>query len=283
MYNRLSLIVTVPLATMALLVSASTSATVLFYSTPFSVTDSIVSDVGASFSGTLSGSQPLALPRFDPIFGTLQAVEIGFQSDYEIKLYVGAHDDDPETFLSIHTRIDAGIDASVDGSLRVQLQDPSSSSTILNFPSVNGSCYEQQTGPLLDGYISCHDYASSGSSTYDALMPLGALGLTDFVGTDPINLFTALNGTFSGTCDSDDGDSGEHDYCEILQASIDWSGLVGVTYTYAIDGGGGDPTGGGGSDGGSHMVPEPGTNLLIAIGLSLLALLRRRPAAMKRA
>lgn len=60
-------------ATIALLAglaaSTNTWATVIFYSTPFSVTDSIVSDVGASFSGTLSGSQSLVLPRL--IKGTL--------------------------------------------------------------------------------------------------------------------------------------------------------------------------------------------------------------------
>ncbi len=63
------------LATMSLLAGLALStnawAAVAFYSTPFSVTDSITSPVGASFSGTLSSSQPLELPRFNPTLGTL--------------------------------------------------------------------------------------------------------------------------------------------------------------------------------------------------------------------
>ncbi len=166
----------------------------------------------------------------------------------------------------INDHNDAGIDASVEGSLRIQLFDPSSSITTLNFPLVNGFCYKLISEAEA---VSCFDNVFS-SSTYNALMPLGALGLVDFVGTDPINLFTALNGTFSGVCDSDD----LADECQ-LSVRIDWLGLVGVTYTYGI-GGRGDPPGGGG---GGNTVPEPDSNLLIAIGLVLLALLRRRPVA----
>lgn len=264
-------------AIMALLaglaVSTNTWATVLFYSTPFSVTDVSRGPVGASFFGTLSDFELLELPRFNQTLGSLQGVEIEFQSDYEVIILGQAGDLRGEWDLIpvppfvINERNDAGIDASVGGSLQVQLFDPSNSTTTLNFPSVNGFCYESNS----DGDpVSCLNNVFS-PSTYDALMPLGALGLLDFVGTDPINLSTALNGTFSGVCDGDD----VGDECE-LGVRINWFGLVGVTYTYEVDGRG-DPPGGG--DGG-NTVPEPDSNLLIAIGLVLLALLRRRPIAM---
>ncbi|MDP1645792.1 MAG: choice-of-anchor E domain-containing protein [Thiobacillus sp.] len=261
------------IAIMALLaglaVSTNTWATVLFYSTPFSVTDIITEPVEGSFSGTLSASQLLELPRFDPTLGTLQGVEIEFQSNYEVFILGEARDTRGEfVFFPFGESNDAGIDASVEGSLRVQLFDPSSSTTTLNIPSVNAFCYESISvaEPVL-----CLAQTSSTANAYNALMPLGALGLLDFVGADPINLFTSLGGTFFGTCDGDD----LADECA-LQVRINWFGLVGVTYTYGIDGGG-DPPGGGG---GGNTVPEPDSNLLIAIGLVLLALLRRRPVAM---
>lgn len=264
-------------AIMALLaglaVSTNTRATVLFFSTPFSVTDVSSGPVGASFFGTLSDSQLLVLPRFDPTLGTLEGVEIQLQSDFVVFMLLQAFDGQPEaTFIPVPPFIinehnDAGIDASVDGSLRVQLFDPSSSTTTLNFPSVNGFCNELISDA---GNASCLDNVFS-PSTYDALMPLGALGLLDFTGTDPINLFTALNGTFSGVCDSDD----VGDECE-LGVRITWSGLVGVTYTYGIDGGGDPP--GGGDDGNS--VPEPTTLVLFGLAGLGLALSRRRSKAL---
>lgn len=256
-----------------LALSTNTWATVAFYSTPFSVTDVSSGPVGDSFSGTLSDVQFLELPRFDPTLGTLEDVEIQFQSDYVVFMLLQAFDGRPEaTFIPvppfvINAHNDAGIDVSVEGSLRVQLFDPSSSTTTLNFPSVNGFCYE-----LISDAVdaSCLDNVFS-PSTYDALMPLGALGLLDFVGTDPINLLTALNGTFSGVCDSDD----VGDECE-LGVRITWSGLVGVTYTYGIDGGGDPP--GGGDDGNS--VPEPTTLVLFGLAGLGLALSRRRSKAL---
>lgn len=137
----------------------------------------------------------------------------------------------------------------------------------MNFPSLNAFCYERISEA---DSVSCLAQPRS-ITAYNAVMSLGALGLPDFVGTDPINLFTSLNGAFSGNCDGDDlGDE-----CE-LGVRINWFGLAGVTYTYGIDGGG-DPPGGGV---GGNTVPEPESNLLIVIGLVLLALLRRRPVAM---
>ncbi len=83
-------------ATMALLaglaVTANTSATVIFYSTPFFATDVSSGPVGDSFSGTLSDSELLALPRFDPTLGTLQGVEIQFQSNYRVAVIAQARD-----------------------------------------------------------------------------------------------------------------------------------------------------------------------------------------------
>lgn len=257
--------------TMALLaglaVSTNTLATVIFYSTPFIVEDASSGPVVDSFSGTLSDVQFLELPRFDPALGTLEGVEIQVQSDYQIFIRERASDDVVEVgiiFIDVPHN-DAGIDASVQGSLRVQLQDPFGIATPFNFPSANTFCYTSIAAP-----VSCNKELLGSPSTYDALLPLGALGLLDFVGSDPINLFTLLNGTFSGVCDGDD----EGDEC-VLGVAISWSGLVGVTYTYGIDGGGDPPWGGGGG----NTVPEPDSNLLIAIGLVLLALLRRRPVA----
>jgi hypothetical protein len=252
-----------------LAVSTDTRAAVLFYSAPFSVTDVRSGPVGSSFSGTLSDSQGLDLPRFNPMFGTLQGVELQFQSTYEVFILGEARDTRGEfVFFPFGDSNDTGIDATVGASLRVQLFDPSSSTTTLNIPSKNAFCYEAIS---VAQPASCLAQVSSTGNAHNALMPLGALGLLDFVGTDPINLFTLLNGTFSGTCDGDD----LADECE-LSVRINWRGDVGVTYTYGVTGPG-DPPGGG--DGGTP-VPEPDSTLLFVIGLITLAFLRRRPAAM---
>jgi hypothetical protein len=256
--------ITVMALLVSLVVSTNTWAAVVFYSTPFSVTDVVSDPVAGGFSGTLSDSQPLELPRFAPTLGTLQAVEIQFQSSYQVFILGEARDLRGEFIaFPFGGSNDTGIDASVEGVLRIQLFEPSSSSTTLNIPSVNAFCYEaiDEAEP-----VSCLAQPPTTATAYSALMPLGALGLPEFVGTDPINLFTLLSGTFSGTCDSDD----THDECA-LGVRIDWSGLVGVTYTYAATQPG-DPAGGGGS----NTVPEPASILLIAIGPIMLALIRRR-------
>ena len=254
-------------ATMALLaglaLSSNTWAAVIFYSTPFFVTDGVSGEVGTSFSGTLSGSQGLTLPRFDPTLGSLQAVEIQFQSSYDVFALAEASDDRSEFDLIpiiniiVNERNDAGIDALIQGSLRLQLTDPSSSFSLLNFPSLNAFCSDESMDAF--GRTSCFSQQSSAASSYNGLLPLSSFSLAAFAGADPLNLFTSMTSSFSGNCDG--GDIG--DVCDFA-ARINWTGTVGVTYTYGT--GGGDPV----------DVPEPRTIFLMTMGMALLFILRRR-------
>ena len=65
MKSRLQSILAVTATLAGLAASANLGATVIFYSTPFAVSDVISTPVGDSFSGLLSGSQLLELPRFN--------------------------------------------------------------------------------------------------------------------------------------------------------------------------------------------------------------------------
>jgi hypothetical protein len=178
----------------------------------------------------------------------------------------GDFDQSPFPPFAVNERNDAYVNATVDGSLLIQLYDPSSSSGTFGLPEMqNGCAVSNSSGDA----ISClTGEPLSDTGVWNGTLPIDVLGLPAFAGSDPINLLMVLSGSMSGLCDSDD----TGDYCYVGVGGISWSGEVTVRYTYAPDG---DPGGGGGGD--PTPVPEPTSLALLATGAAgMLVKARRR-------
>lgn len=242
--------------------SGYTEATVISYSSEFSMEDNIQSDVAGSFHSSLSDFDLLTLPRFDGTLGTLQDVDISFTGFYFIDLFATAYDTVVESDylvfppMIINVRNDAGISATIESLLAITLTNPSSSSYTIHPASVHDDCYVHPTGDAAEAITGCGIRGDS-SGTTNGSLSTALFDLTDFIGTDALSFSTQMSGSLSGDCDSDDAG----DECHILNSLLKWDGDITVNYTYLAagdDGGGGDP---------STTVPEPTTLALLVIGL----------------
>jgi hypothetical protein len=247
------------------------------YSRFFDVYDSVFAlDVSSGYSVSLFDSAVQQVPRFDPTLGTLQAVSVSIDSSYQSILSIDATDERGEFDLfplppiAYNHRNDTFHEALLNASFTVQLLEPNSfTPRSLSANTLGAFC--EQSKEDYDGASSSADDVFCNRITslmfaFDDTVPLGGLGVSDFVGLDPLDVFFQMRGTVTGNCDSND----IGDVCNVRPSTqVVWSGDVIVTYTYA-------PDGGGDGGGGGPTVPEPGATLLVAGALGASGLRRLR-------
>ena len=247
-------------------------AALVAYAAQADVDDGLRSDALGAYDVDLLGLQLLSLPRFDAAFGTLQSAEVFLSGTWTGFTEFEARDTRQEADSSlfppfiVNDRNDTAIDISLATTLGFRLLEPSGAAANFTMPVLAGSCFDDTRD--VNGVVGCNGFAAD-SLTLQSSLLLGALPLSSFIGTDPLNLSLLLTGNVRGYCDDDD----RGDLCSI-EASSRFQGIAGVRYTYATPGdggtGGGDGGGGGGGGGGSGgtvSVPEPGSLGLLALGL----------------
>ena len=112
-------------------IAVDARAAVITYSTD----SAAISRDGQLYPGSQTG---LTLARFDATIGTLEAVQISFDTSYGASLLTAAGAEMPSgtgipfpPFI-INGHNDAGASATASGTLRIQLNDPSGSARTLN-------------------------------------------------------------------------------------------------------------------------------------------------------
>jgi hypothetical protein len=231
-----------------------------------SANDGLTDSVTGEFLVPFSSLEFLTLPRFNAALGTLQGVQLSLASTFSARL--GGNDLDLESesfFPFFFTSNDAGLSARLNWGMEVNVFDPGVN-VIMN-RTMADDCYRYEedfiSGPDNDN-IGCNiEVYSADDFNWD--FPVFNFALADFIGLDPLNFYTLTTAELFGACDSDD----DGDTCGV-SASILWSGDLTVTYQYLAPTGPGDP--------GDPGVPlsEPGTLGVLAAGLALLVLQRRR-------
>ncbi len=216
-------------------------------------------------------AQFFTLPRFDASLGSLLGVQMRLESQFNARLGGSDLDLEAESFFPFFfTSNDASVSARTNWGMEVNVFDPGFN-VVMN-RTMADSCSRSEesiiSGPDNDN-IGCNiEVTQSDDFNWD--FPTLSFALTDFVGADPLNFYTFISGETFGFCDNDD----EGDLCGV-SSSVLWSGDVTVTYEYQA------PTGPGGGDPGDPGDPgvpvsEPGTLGVLAAGVVLLVLQRRR-------
>jgi hypothetical protein len=240
------------------------------------LTGSLTGEFVVPFSGLDFGT----LRRFDAALGTLQGVQLRLESTFSAHLRGSDLDLEAESFFPFFfTSNDASLSARMNWGMELNVFDPGT--TVIMNRTMADSCsrFEEDiiSGPDNDN-IGCNfEVTQSGAFNWD--FPAFSFPLASFIGADPLNFYTRTTGEAFGVCDFDD----DGDLCG-LSASVLWSGDLIVTYEYlAPDPGGGGGGPGGPGDPGNPGVPvsEPGTLGVLAAGLALLVLQRRRTRRMR--
>jgi hypothetical protein len=220
-------------------VSLSTQASVITYSTTFSLADTAplvdrieryddngdaILDADGNFYTTVAkDSVVVSLDRFDSSLGNLAGVDIWFESDWNLTSHVDSWDTrDPNNWV------------------------PKASAA--------GRSISYQSARLIDPFrdiqnnrevikSSCNDLVScvateSDSGAFDSVFDLSSFQLSDFIGSD------SLDFRFVRTLTSDLTRCGVSDWCSHTNSNNAWSGTVYVSYE----------------------LPEPSSLLLIGFG-----------------
>jgi hypothetical protein len=225
------------------------------------------------------------LPRFDASLGTLQSVDISWNSFYVHQVQAFGTDQEAEItnfiscsivpFFPCFYKNDASVSVIVDSSIKLEL---------LDFPLTASLNVGQQqlfcsTSGEEDETVQCHDTTGL-NGFFNGSLDTSSVPLSSFIGSDPLGFGLEANYSLFGKCDDDD----QGDGC-LVDIEMPWSGTLFLTYTYAeLTGGGDDGGGSGGGDGGSGggsdpaEVPEPGPLGLMAVA-GLAALIARRRSA----
>jgi hypothetical protein len=232
-------------------------------------------DSEAGFNGEylfpFSEVQFHTLERFDPTQGTLLGVQLGLRSDFSARLNGNDFDSEAESFLPFFfTSNDASVSGRTNWGMELNLFDPGTNVVMNRTMADQCSRFEEDivSGPDNDNTACLFETTQSGDFDWD--FSLIGFTLADFIGADPLNFYTFVSGETFGFCDNDD----DGDVCGV-SSSILWSGDLTVTYEFLAPNPT-DPTDPNDPNDPGVPVTEPGTFGVLAAGLALLALQRRR-------
>jgi hypothetical protein len=183
------------------------SAALISYAQDFAESFYFGSEVAGDFRTNFTEFSLLNLPQFDAALGTLRSVDFRFDTGL-IWLFEGSDTDTRNEFgtsipfppIYLDPYNDAGLDATAQGRLSMQLLNASAPSLFDYDFSRSANCYlyEEQEGPT-----TCVASVQQ-RAEINGFLPVVGLPLSDFSGNGNLSLLTSMTGSFSGHCDDDD-------------------------------------------------------------------------------